>query len=102
MDSYIPTQDSGLTKDYTNSPLHRFKRPGSKNFNNIYPPSETLHVSNIPPTVSEDDLRQSFLQETGKEVAKFKFFPNDRRMALVQFDCIENSILALIKMHNYK
>uniref|UniRef100_A0A2S2NY07 Polypyrimidine tract-binding protein 2 n=3 Tax=Aphidini TaxID=33387 RepID=A0A2S2NY07_SCHGA len=40
--------DSGLTKDYTSSPLHRFKKPGSKNYQNIYPPSSTLHLSNIP------------------------------------------------------
>ena len=24
--------DAGLTKDYCNSPLHRFKKPGSKNY----------------------------------------------------------------------
>ncbi|KAM9587355.1 polypyrimidine tract-binding protein 3 isoform 2-T2 [Morphnus guianensis] len=41
-------QDQGLTKDYSNSPLHRFKKPGSKNFQNIFPPSATLHLSNIP------------------------------------------------------
>lgn len=40
--------DQGLTKDYANSPLHRFKKPGSKNFQNIFPPSATLHLSNIP------------------------------------------------------
>ena len=40
--------DQGLTKDFTNSPLHRFKKPGSKNFQNIFPPTTTLHLSNIP------------------------------------------------------
>ena len=40
--------DAGLTKDYTNSPLHRFKKPNSKNHHNIFPPSATLHLSNIP------------------------------------------------------
>nr|CAD7425365.1 unnamed protein product [Timema monikensis] len=40
--------DAGLTKDYSNSALHRFKKPGSKNYQNIYPPSSTLHLSNIP------------------------------------------------------
>ncbi|CAF4861471.1 unnamed protein product, partial [Rotaria magnacalcarata] len=37
------TSDMGLTKDFTNSPLHRFKKPGSKNYNNIYPPGTVLH-----------------------------------------------------------
>lgn len=41
-------EDQGLTKDYSSSPLHRFKKPGSKNFQNIFPPSATLHLSNIP------------------------------------------------------
>lgn len=40
--------DAGLTKDFINSALHRFKKPGSKNYQNIYPPSSTLHLSNIP------------------------------------------------------
>lgn len=40
--------DAGLTKDYISSSLHRFKKPGSKNYQNIYPPSATLHLSNIP------------------------------------------------------
>ena len=28
--------DAGLTKDYNNSPLHRFKKPGSKNYQVIF------------------------------------------------------------------
>lgn len=40
--------DAGLTRDYGQNPLHRFKKPGSKNYQNIYPPSATLHLSNIP------------------------------------------------------
>ena len=52
--------DAGLTKDYANSGLHRFKKPGSKNYQNIYPPSATLHLSNIPSGVEEDDLRKAF------------------------------------------
>ncbi|KAF7496344.1 Polypyrimidine tract-binding protein 3 [Sarcoptes scabiei] len=95
-------QDSGLTKDYTNSPLHRFKRPGSKNYNNIYPPSETLHVSNIPSSCTEEILKEAFQRTTEKEILKFKFFLNDHRMALIQFASIEDAIIALIKMHNYK
>merc|ERR1712001_678649 len=36
--------DAGLTKDYGNSGLHRFKKPGSKNYQNIYPPSTTILI----------------------------------------------------------
>ena len=52
--------DAGLTKDYANSGLHRFKKPGSKNYQNIYPPSATLHLSNIPSGVEEEDLKKAF------------------------------------------
>uniref|UniRef100_A0A3P8X8U6 RRM domain-containing protein n=1 Tax=Esox lucius TaxID=8010 RepID=A0A3P8X8U6_ESOLU len=65
--------DQGLTKDFTNSPLHRFKKPGSKNFQNIFPPSTTLHLSNIP----------------------------DHKMALLQMSTVEEAIQGLIDLHNY-
>ncbi|XP_060088202.1 polypyrimidine tract-binding protein 2 isoform X4 [Heteronotia binoei] len=91
--------DQGLTKDFGNSPLHRFKKPGSKNFQNIFPPSATLHLSNIPPSVSEDDLRTLFAN-TGGTVKAFKFF-QDHKMALLQMSTVEEAIQALIDLHNY-
>ncbi|XP_066479718.1 polypyrimidine tract-binding protein 2 isoform X4 [Tiliqua scincoides] len=91
--------DQGLTKDFGNSPLHRFKKPGSKNFQNIFPPSATLHLSNIPPSVSEDELRALFAN-TGGTVKAFKFF-QDHKMALLQMSTVEEAIQALIDLHNY-
>ncbi|XP_035216808.1 polypyrimidine tract-binding protein 1-like isoform X6 [Stegodyphus dumicola] len=93
--------DAGLTKDYSNSSLHRFKKPGSKNYQNIYAPSATLHLSNIPPSVTEEQIKQAFA-ETGGTVVGFKFFPKDRKMALIQMDSVEEAVIALIKMHNYQ
>ncbi|KAM4051554.1 polypyrimidine tract-binding protein 3 isoform 2-T3 [Anomaloglossus baeobatrachus] len=109
-------EDQGLTKDYTNSPLHRFKKPGSKNFQNIFPPSATLHLSNIPPSVSDDDLKRLFAS-TGCSVKAFKFFQKsfqqapyqgqdyndrkDRKMALIQLGTVEEAITALIDLHNH-
>jgi len=94
--------DAGLTKDYSNSSLHRFKKPGSKNYGNIYPPSATLHLSNIPQGVTEDDIRSAFARETSCQVIAFKFFPKDRKMALIQLQSIDDAIQALIAMHNYQ
>ncbi|CAG5895729.1 polypyrimidine tract-binding protein 2-like isoform 2-T2 [Menidia menidia] len=91
--------DQGLTKDYASSSLHRFKKPGSKNFQNIFPPSATLHLSNIPQDVTEDDLRLLF-SNTGGTVKAFKFF-QDRKMALIQMSTVEEAIQALIDLHNY-
>jgi len=93
--------DAGLTKDYGNSSLHRFKKPGSKNYQNIYPPSATLHLSNIPSSVEEEDLKKAF-DAINLTVQAFKFFPKDRKMALVQLPTVEESITALVKLHNYQ
>ncbi|GFO11309.1 polypyrimidine tract-binding protein 1 [Plakobranchus ocellatus] len=92
--------DAGLTKDFVNSPLHRFKRPGSKNCQNIFPPSQVLHLSNIPAHVTEENLT-SWFSDHGT-VKAFKFFPKDRKMALLQMSTIEEAIHALIAMHNYQ
>ncbi|XP_055723233.1 polypyrimidine tract-binding protein 2b isoform X1 [Salvelinus fontinalis] len=91
--------DQGLTKDFTNSPLHRFKKPGSKNFQNIFPPSATLHLSNVPEDVTEEDLRQLF-SNAGGTVKAFKFFQG-HKMALLQMSTAEEAIQALMDLHNY-
>uniref|UniRef100_A0A0K8SA59 RRM domain-containing protein n=1 Tax=Lygus hesperus TaxID=30085 RepID=A0A0K8SA59_LYGHE len=93
--------DAGLTKDYTSSNLHRFKKPGSKNYQNIYPPSSTLHLSNIPPNITEEDLKEAFT-EAGFTVTGFKFFPKDKKMALLELPSVDEAVEALIKMHNHQ
>ncbi|TDH09002.1 hypothetical protein EPR50_G00103840 [Perca flavescens] len=93
-------EDQGLTKDYSNSPLHRFKKPGSKNYSNIFPPSATLHLSNIPPSVVEDDLKMLF-STSGALVKAFKFFQKDHKMALIQMGSVEEAVEALIEFHNH-
>ncbi|XP_027025599.1 polypyrimidine tract-binding protein 1b isoform X1 [Tachysurus fulvidraco] len=93
-------EDQGLTKDYSNSPLHRFKKPGSKNYSNIFPPSSTLHLSNIPPSVVEEDLKMLFAS-SGAVVKNFKFFQKDRKMALIQMGSVEEAIESLIEFHNH-
>lgn len=92
--------DAGLTKDFSNSPLHRFKKPGSKNFNNIFPPSATLHLSNIPQNVTEQQLKDIFGRYG--TIKAFKFFQKDRKMALCQMSSIEEATHALILTHNYQ
>ncbi|XP_071442766.1 polypyrimidine tract-binding protein 1 isoform X1 [Hetaerina americana] len=93
--------DAGLTKDYTSSSLHRFKKPGSKNYQNIYPPSPVLHLSNIPPSVTEDEIKEAF-SKAGFRVKAFKFFLKDKKMALIQLPTKEDAVMALIKMHNHQ
>jgi len=94
-------QEDGLTEDYTSSPLHRFKKPGSKNYQNIFAPSATLHLSNIPDCVDEEYIKTLFAS-TGGAVHNFRFFQNDHRMALIQMTSTEEAVASLIAMHNYK
>ena len=91
--------DAGLTKDYVSSSLHRFKKPGSKNYQNIYPPSATLHLSNLPSQVEEEDLRKVF---QAFKLEGFKFLPLDRKMALVQLPTVDEAITALVRLQNTK
>ncbi|CAL8089210.1 unnamed protein product [Calicophoron daubneyi] len=97
----MPKEDTdvGLTKDYTNSPLHRFRKPNSKNFQNIYPPNHILHLSNIPPNVNEEEIRALF-QSKGFNVSGFKFMVKDKKMALIQLEDVDIAIQALIALHN--
>ncbi|GAB1302593.1 Polypyrimidine tract-binding protein 1 [Apodemus speciosus] len=93
-------EDQSLTKDYVNSPLHRFKKPGSKNFQNIFPPSATLHLSNLPSSVSEEELRSLFSSKGGA-VKAFKFFPKNHKMALIRMGSVEEAIQALVDLHGH-
>uniref|UniRef100_A0A3Q3MWE9 Polypyrimidine tract binding protein 3 n=1 Tax=Labrus bergylta TaxID=56723 RepID=A0A3Q3MWE9_9LABR len=94
-------EEQVLTRDFSGSALHRFKKPGSKNFNNIFPPSATLHLSNIPSSVSEDVLKDLFCS-SGFTVKAFKFFQKDRKMALIQLASVEEAIEALIALHDHQ
>jgi len=49
-----------LTKDYLNSNLHRFRNHDSKNYSNIFPPSEKLHLWNIPISYSDEEIINIF------------------------------------------
>ncbi|TMS01130.1 Polypyrimidine tract-binding protein 3 [Larimichthys crocea] len=91
-------EEQALTRDFSGSALHRFKKPGSKNFNNIFPPSATLHLSNISSSVSEDDLKELF-SSSGFTVKAFK---KDRKMALMQLASVEEAIEALIALHDHQ
>jgi len=87
-----------LTKDYTGSPLHRFKKPGSKNSSNIFEPSSTLHISNIAEGATEGEIQAPF-REHG-QVVLFKFFQDNRKMAHITMSSLEEAVHALIYVHN--
>jgi RNA recognition motif-containing protein len=94
------TEGAHLTKDYTNSPLHRFKVAGSKNFQHICPPSPVLHLSNLPSSASEEEIKALFSRYG--TVVGFKFFAKDRRMALVEMESVAEAVEALVCLHDYR
>lgn len=91
---------SNLTRDFTNSPFHRYKVAGSKNSQNICPPSQVLHISNIPLNASEEMMKELFSQYG--TVVGFKFFSKDKKMGLVQLATTPEAVECLIRLHNFK
>jgi len=84
-----------LTKDYTNSPIHRFRKPGSRK--NINPPSSVLHISNLHDEASVQELSQLFSSVGSPEV---QFFATNRKMAYVKMESAEQAATALMHFHN--
>jgi len=93
-------ESAKYTKDYSTSNAHRYKLAGSKNYQHICPPAATLHISGIPTTVNEQTIRALFGQFG--VVVGFKYFVNDKKMALIQMSNVSEAIEALIALHDHK
>merc|ERR1712142_8930 len=65
-----------LTKEYLNSALHRYKKPGSKNYSNIYEPCDVLHLSNIPEGYTKEKMEAIF--ENHGTIKKLSFFKDPK------------------------
>jgi len=92
--------EAWLTKDFSDSTLHRFRTPNSKNYRNIFAPSSTLHLSNIAPNTTEEKLVDLF-SEFGK-VQRFQFFQRDSKMALIQMSSVQEAVDALVALHDHQ
>ena len=100
-DISMPQADSSeeafdLTKDFSDSQLHRFRVPNSKNFKHIVPPDRILHVSNIPESATSDEIHRAFSSYGPME---FNFFKSDRKMGLVSYRTVDHAIQALMDLH---
>ena len=73
-------EKKGFCKDYSQSPFHRYKIAGSKNLQNIFPPSPVLHLSNLSDQMDEHFFRHLFADSA--PVLAFKYIGEGRRMAL--------------------
>lgn len=90
----IEQESAHLTKDYSNSPFHRFRSP--KNAAHICTPGQVLHIAGLPQGYAEESLRHLFATWRPQ---KMKFLPKDPKQALVQFESVADAVEALISMH---
>lgn len=97
-----PTDEAqDLTKDFSDSPLHRFRKPNQKVRENVYGPSPCLHLSNIPAEVTEEELKKMF--ESCGTIVNFRFLTSerpDKQMSLLEFTNTSSAICGLVQFHN--
>lgn len=94
------TEESMLAQDFSHSKEHRYKIAGSRNFQNIAPPSKVLHLSNLPKNISEEGLQELFSPIA--EFSKIKFFEvGGKTMAHAEFDSVSTAIEVIVTFHNY-
>jgi hnRNP-L/PTB/hephaestus splicing factor len=93
-------EPSQLTKDYSDSKLHRFRMPNSKNAKHVCAPSSSLHISGLPEGTTDEQLESFFSEQVTIEGAKM--FENNSRMGFVHFASIADAISALLLFHNAK
>jgi len=88
-------------REYIDSPLHRhkYRKPGLPNY--IYAPSSTLHLSNMPSKMEEDDLK--YLFGSYGRIKSIRFFPRSiealKSKAIIEMSTLHEGIMALINYH---
>ena len=96
----MDSEERMLAQDFSRSKEHRYKIAGSRNFQNIAPPSKVLHLSNLPKDIDEDNLQEVFSNVARFEKIKF-FEVGGKTMAHSEFDSISTAIEIIIAFHNY-
>ncbi|KAF1744637.1 hypothetical protein MXB_4066 [Myxobolus squamalis] len=90
-----------LTRDYSNSPLKRYKRLGSKNYRHIYPPSNVLHVSNISHDMTINDVKELFTKVARVAVEKVENLRDIKGQFFVVMKSLTEAIYGIMRLHNY-
>lgn len=96
-------EPSVLTKDYSDSKVHRFIKPGSKNERHIAPPSNGICVSGIPEGFPVQDLVSLFtsLQVSVNNPDELRLFGKSRRkMCVLYVGDIAQAVKAITRLHN--
>lgn len=89
----------GEKVDYRQNPNQRFKIPGSKNHNNVNPPSTTIHLSNLPENYDLHKLHELF--SSISKAQNISYFSGSKTMALANFDSVADASQVLATYHNF-
>ena len=99
-----------LCQDFCNSSEHRFRHPGSKNFQNVSKPSPILHLSNLNKDVTIEKvqaLMDEFQDLQEVKIVNHRVFsiesPDNNSikiMMLIEFDNLEQAVKVLCVLHN--
>ncbi|XP_020522028.1 polypyrimidine tract-binding protein homolog 3 isoform X2 [Amborella trichopoda] len=86
------------THDYSGSTLNRFNRNAAKSYRYCCSPTKMIHISTLPPEVTEDEI-VAHVEEHGTVVGSKLFEVNGKKQALVLFDTEEQATEALVCKH---
>uniref|UniRef100_A0A0D6R2Q4 RRM domain-containing protein n=1 Tax=Araucaria cunninghamii TaxID=56994 RepID=A0A0D6R2Q4_ARACU len=89
---------SSDTHDYSGSNLNRFNRNVVKNYRYCCAPTKMIHISSLPPDVTEEEI-VSHLEQHGHMVNTKLFESNGKKQALVLFENEEQATEALVCKH---
>lgn len=101
MNKRIPDDDE-LQADFSNSRNHRYRNHAmaAKLTKNLGPPTNTLHVANLPEDLSHAEVKEMFI-ERGFTVKESKECGANSNQALLTMAGPEEALMALAVMHNY-
>jgi len=94
-------EDEGLQKDFSNSRQHRYRsRNAEKLQRNLGPPTNVLHVCNVPEGYSHSEIKDMFI-ERGFTVKDSRDCNGNNQMCYLIFAGPDEALMALAAMHNH-
>jgi polypyrimidine tract-binding protein 2 len=90
-------------RDYTNSPLNRFRRHATPNAKNYCAPNETLHFANLPPESNEESCFAIFAMRGAPPPVRALLFDTvttTQRSGLVEFRSATDAMTAVVLCNN--
>lgn len=90
-------------RDYTNSPLNRFRRNATPSAKNYCAPNETLHFANLPPDANEESCFAIFAMRGAPPPLRALLFDTvvtTQRSGLVEFRNAVDAMTAVVLCNN--